>query len=88
MRREMCDPGSYSHLNEIGYEHSPSPAKLIGKVDVGEEGANSSESVHSLYVSLFRINEQLAVDDLQRREKYRPLEVPTDQSRFEIVSSN
>jgi len=88
MRREMWDIRSYSHLNEIGYEHGPSPAKLIGKVDVGEESANSSEGVHSLFVSLSQVNKQLAVNDLQRREKYRLLEVPTDQSRFEIVPSN
>ena len=75
-------------MDEIGYEHGPSPAELVGEVNVGKESADSSESVHSLFVSRSQMNEDLVLDDLQRQEKYLLLMVPTDQSRFEIVPSN
>lgn len=45
-------------MNEIGYEHCPSPSKLVGEVNIGEESADSSEGVHSLFVSLFQVYDQ------------------------------
>jgi len=56
--RDVGVKGKYLHLNEIGYEHGPSPSELVWEVNVWKESANSSEGVHSLFVSLFQVNDQ------------------------------
>lgn len=57
-KRDVEVRGKYLHLDEIGYEHGPSPSKLVREVNIGKESANSSEGVHSLFVSLFQVNDR------------------------------